>query len=423
MEIQHPSDIHTFGSKEFCFIRTLLRLMSLWRPKSAKWLEVWFYPVIINLLLFGAGPVVDFAYGLSDYRSWSICYVYFIHDLSIWLGHILGNRYFRKRDLEDNVLAAGQNLSGSTITYGRNLGCLGWMTVLSFVVLVFLYYVVYITIHVLRWLDSNALSSNVPENIIGTLNCFLFGIGIIFIFYSTGVGLALAWTMATLSVCLESQLKALREEYLRWVQPVAPAISFFQLKYSQVVEKSWDKIFWWFLVHNLVVFAVPLYGYELAMAIGGASYQSKRALQIVFFFFFVLTIWLAPILIAEKIKQNEENFLQKINEFCPHMRAEVDEANSRRQDLESQPLVPSSSQGESLNHGSSNVDEQSQIPEDNYTLITRGDDFEKFLKFLENRRTGLVPLGYTWQLNISKISIFVGIITFFIKFNELSESG
>ena len=414
------SDILTFESEAFLWIRKLLRLMSLWRPKSAKWFEVWLYPVLVNMLLFGVGPILDIVHVTGDKLSLSIFCVYFVQDMSIWLGHIFAYFYFRRKYLEKNVLRQVKQRPNSIEHLNGKLTRLGKQMSASFFLLFIAYFGIYITIHISRSQGSEQFSSNVPANVHGTLDVLFFIGGIIFLFYYAGVGLALAWTMGLLYVCLTSKLKALRDVYLKWDESVLDAINLFQLQYSQMVEHSWKRISWWFLSHNLVVVTLPLYGYELAMAIGGGSYHPKRLPQTGYFFLFALITWLAPILIAEKIRWKEENFLQEINDFCPHLRKHVHGPHSSQQGIQSQPPnVPNSSQQESPNHGSSNFDEQSQTADDNYTLTTRGDDFEKFLKFLERRRTGMVPLGYTWQLNISKISIFLGIITFLINVHRV----
>ena len=407
----------TFNCKEFRMIRFLLRLLSLWRPRTAGMIERFVYPAMINLLLLAAGPVRNIIQATGKTTWLSLQSVYLVHEIGIWLGHILGNVYFRSRDLETNVLPSVQELTDSRKPLKRGLKYLKAGMVLSLLLFSVMLGSLSIASHFTRSYRSKRFTANLP-NVNGTLDHILYAGVIISILYDLGIGLALAWTMGLLYICFASRLKALQRIYLEWQKPAADAIYLFRREYSRVVKRSWKRISWWFLAHNIIVVAVPLYGYELAQAIGGVAYHSKHLPHFVCYLLFVLTIWLAPIVIAEQIKRREERFNEKINGFCPGLLDEITEGcqgQTERGRVRSHPLdEPALVSGNSR----PGVDTQSTINHHNYSLTYRGKEQRDFHYFLRNREPGLVSHGYTWQLNISLISIVLGMVSFLFSLHR-----
>ena len=407
----------TFQCKEFRLIRLLLRLLSLWRPQSAGVFESYFYPFMVNLLLLSAGLVRNTIQAASRSDLLSIQSVYVVHDMGIWLGHILGNVYFRSRDLETNVLPGVIPLTGIRKVLKRRLKFVKTAMIASLSIFTIMLCALYVGMQ-LTWNEGTKRFSSEVPHIYGTLDHILYGAVIMSIVYNISIGLALAWTMALLHVCFASRLKVLEGVYLKWTKPTSEAVYFFQQVYSRPVKRSWKRISWWFLVHNIIVLAVPLYGYELAQALNGHAYNSKHLAQFVCYLVFVLTVWLAPILMAEQIKRMEKKFQERVNDFCHGLLRETTDGSF--QDVrngigngDGEAFVSSGTNDEENDHDELNYG--------SYTLASRGKELRDFLRFLKKRRLGLVSRGYSMQLNLSLVSLFIGIVSFLIKLNDYSD--
>ena len=415
-ELNSMTDTETlsFQCQEFRLIRLLLRLLSLWRPQSAGVLENYFYPFMVNILLLSAGMVRNTIQAANISDSLSIQSIYVVHDVGIWLGHILGNIYFRSRDLETNVLPEVTPLTGTRKALQRRLKFMKAAMIASLSIFTVMLCVLYVVMQFTWNEGTKRFSSDLPH-IYGTLDHILYGAVIVSIVYNLGIGLALAWTMALLHVCFATRLKVLEGVYLKWTKPASEAVYFFQQVYSRPVRRSWKRISWWFSVHNVIVLAVPLYGYELAQAFNGHAYHSKHLAQFVCYLVFVLTVWLAPILMAEQIKRREKKFQERVNDFCLGLLRETAGGSCRgvRNGIgngDGEAFVSSCANDEENGHD--------ELDYGSYTLASRGKDLRDFLRFLKKRRLGLVSRGYSMQLNLSLVSLFTGIVSFFFKLNE-----
>ena len=405
-----------FTGKEFRIIRFLLRLLSLWRPHTAGFIERFVYPFLINIVLLVTGPVRNIILVTDEFTWLSIRTIFIVHELGIWLGHILGNIYFRSRDLETNVLPAIGPLTGTRRFLKRRVIRLNAVVIISFLLFSIMLPALFIVTQLSWNQGENRFSSGFP-NCHGTLNLILYVVDVLSIFPNLGIGLALSWTMALLHVCFTSQLKALEGVYLEWKKSSTDAVYFFQKEYSRPLKHSWKRISWWFLAHNIVVVAVPLYGYGLALVVSGKD--SKHLLQFICYFVFVLIIWLSPIVMAEQIKHREKKFRERVNEFSLGLLKETLEAGgeawSARNGLSSRSsettVVVSSGSGPEEHH-------QNIINFKSFTLVTREKDLKDFLHFLKNRPLGLVSNWYSVQLNLSLISFIFGIVSFLFSLHR-----
>jgi hypothetical protein len=241
--------------------------------------------------------------------------------------------------------------------------------------------------------------------------------------------------------------------FLKWKHSSGDAVSFFVQLYARPVKKSWKRISWWFLAHNIVTLAVPLYGYELAQAVSGRAYHSKHLPQFICYLIFIVTIWLAPTVVGELIKGRERKFMERINDISPwlleaesHSLGEVHSVRSGTQShgeqeidslgdtvSDSEPLLASKNNDLNLtlnprqtasqySIGSTSAEGSDSAPTlSEYTFVSRGKELRNFLRFLKRRTPGLVSRGYSLQLNLSLISLIGGAISFLIELNSMNS--
>ncbi|CAB4026046.1 Hypothetical predicted protein [Paramuricea clavata] len=247
--------------------------------------------------------------------------------------------------------------------------------------------------------------------------------------------------------------------FLKWKHSSVDAVSFFVQLYARPVKNSWKRISWWFLAHNIVTFAIPLYDYELAQAVSGSAYHSKHLPQFTCYLIFIVTIWLAPTVVGELIKRRERKFMERINDISPwlleaeshslgevhsvrsgthsHGEQEIDSLGEEDSfgdtENDSVPLLASNNDDLNLtlnprqtasqySIGSTSAEGSDIAPTlSEYTFASRGEELRNFLRFLKRRTPGLVSRGYSLQLNLSLISLIGGAISFLIKLNSMNS--
>ena len=431
------TDALSFSSQDFRVIRFFLRLLSVWRPRSAGFLETYIYPVTVNFLLLTLGIIRNSIQATHKPTLLSLQMLYLVHEVVVWLGHILANRYFASRDLEMNVLKPIKPLTRITKPLNRKLKVLNATIVISMAFFSIMLCVLFIVTE-LSWNNgAERFSANLPY-VHGPVDHILYGFVLITIVYDLGIGLALFWTLALLYSCYTARLKILENIFLKWKHSSVDAVSFFMQLYARPVKKSWKRISWWFLAHNIVALAIPLYGYELAQAVSGREYHSKHVPQFICYLIFIVTIWLAPIVVGELIKRRERKFLERINDISPWL-LEVEKHAHEVHSLGDSgvcsfeecgvhPTVNTVSdpphhprQTASLDGSTESSDSTPTFAE--YTFACRGKELRNFLRFLKRRTPGLVSRGYSLQLNISFISLIGGAISFLTELHKMNSEG
>ena len=433
-----------FGSKEFRVIRVLLRLLSLWRPQSAGFLESYVYPVFVNLLLI-TGPIGNSLRATEKSTWFNIQLFYIVHEIAIWLGHILGNSYFASRDLETNALKPMRPLDKIKQPLNRRLKIINVAAVVSMTFFSIMLCTQFLVTRLLWNTGAERFSVKVPH-VHGTIDHILFVVIIFSIVYDLGVGLALIWTIALLYHCYAARLKILESIFLKWKHSSVDAVSLFGQVYAHPIQLSWKRIAWWFLAHNIVALAIPLYGYQLAQAFDNDIHHSKHLPQFICYLVFIVTIWLGPIVMGEQIKRRERKFMERMNNICPWLleeeNGEVDSGctdGGARLDRNLGVNTFGETEGDSvfvtatrnnnlpnappqtLSNGSNPTDGSDSTPK--YTFVSRGKELKNFLKFLEERRLGVIARGYSIQLNLSFISLIGAAISFLFEIQSRNSQN
>ena len=450
----HSDDALLFSSKHFRVIRIFLRLLSVWRPRSAGFLESYIYPVIVSFLLLSCGIVRNSIQATQKPTWLNIQLLYLVHEVIVWLSHILANRYFASRDLENNVLEPIKPLPGIAKCARRKLKVLNGIMIISITFFSIMLCTLFIVTD-LSWNKGNERFSAALPHVHGPVDHVLYGFVLVQIVYDVGLGLALFWTLALLYCSYSARLKILENIFLKWKHSSVDAVSFFLQLYARPVKRSWKGISWWFIAHNIMALAIPLYGYELAQAVSGRAYNSKHVPQFVCYLIFVGTIWLSPIFVGELIKKRERKFLERINNISPWLLEAQNytlqvhsfdgnrtsplgdsgirsRGNSEVRDSQVHSPVNAGSdfshhsrQTTSLDSiGSTSTEGSDCTPKfTGYTFVCRGKELRDFLRFLKRRTPGLVSRGYSLQLNISLISLFAGVVSFLTELHATNSEN
>ena len=423
------TDNLNFGSQEFRVVRVVLRLLSLWRPRSAGFLESYIYPVFVNLLLLVTG-IIRNSIQATEKSTWlNIQLLYTVHEVGIWLGHILGNRYFASRDLETNVLRPDKPLTGIAKPLNRRLKVLNICVIVSMVFFSLMLVLLFVLTE-FKWNEGHKRFSGMLPHVHGAVDHVLYGFVIVSIVYNLGVGLALSWTLALLYSGYAARLKILENIFIKWKHSSVDAVSFFTQSYARPVKNSWKRMSLWFLAHNIVALAIPLYGYELAQAVSGRAYHAKHLPQFICYLLFIVAIWLAPIFMSEQIKRRERKFQERINDISPWLlEAEtrshpLSENRIQSLSISSANEVPQSPrQTASQDSVGSSCSEESEgsAKYSEYTFVCRGKELTHFMRFLKDRTPGLVSRGYSLQLNISLISLVGGAVSFLTELKAMTS--
>ncbi|XP_028407654.1 uncharacterized protein LOC114530255 [Dendronephthya gigantea] len=441
------SEIPSFGSRDFRVIRYFLRVLSVWRPQSAGFVESYVYPVAVNLLLLTAGILRNVVQAVGKPTWLSIQLLYLVHEIVVWLGHILANRYFASRDMEMNVLNPIKPLVGIQKPLKRKLKILNAVVIISMTFVTVMLSTLYVVVGLLWYKGAQRFSAALPH-LHGPADHVLYGLVLVTIIYDLGIALALFWTLSLLYCCYAARLKALEGIFLRWKQTSVDAVSFFMQLYARPVKNSWKQMSWWFIAHNIVALAIPLYGYELAQAISGREYHSKHLPQFICYLIFIVTIWLAPIFVSEQIKRREKKFLERINNISPwSLEAENNNPGGYLPDergvhtlngesgvrcivLNSENDIPRSrctcqraSLGLSSTGSNSSENPERVSRSAVFTFAFRGEELRNFLRFLKGRTPGLVSRGYSFQLNLSFISLIGGAISFLTELHSVNSEN
>ena len=426
-----------FSSKKFRVLRYLLRFLSLWRPQSAGFLEKYIYPVFVNLLILTSGPIRS-SLQVTDTFAWlNIQRLFVVDGVVVWLGHILGNCYFASRDLETNVLMPVKPLPGVIKPLKRRLKILNAIVVISMTFFSIALSTLFVVLMLLEEKSSARFSVQLPR-VHGPIDKVLYSFYLFSYLYTVSVALALFWTFTFLYTCYSARLNILESIFFKWKHSSADAVTLFMQLYALPVKRSWKRISWWFLAHNILALLIPLYGFELAEAFYGSTYPLRHLSQFICYLIYIITIWLAPTIVGEQIKRREIKLIEKMNDISPwyfeleaekHQHGEKNSEDKREEHVYNSgchhPLSTTTSQIAAQNSSmdyyvvtSTNISDHAQKYA-NYTFACRSQELKKFLSFLKGRTPGLLSRGYSFQLNLSFISLIFGGISFLVQLNHI----
>ena len=383
-------------SKQLRFFRRILRLCGFWHPVEASFTERIIYPLIINMLLLTVlglevyGIIIHFSYHKTATNDNCIVrsstsiprYIW------AWLGHILILKYFKKRNLERKLLdlEIKDELKREAKLMVRGLT---FILAVSFIQAVLTFSVCFVTgAHpsFLSWWFSD-----IYEKIIATSG---YKINITFykaLTYLTGISnlylvpliFCITWLMYLLSKTSHIRLLQIRNEYMTWKMSTEDAVFRHYTFYTKNIKSNCKELKLLFISFNLLMIILTPQIFYLCVEIG----KAKALIDLAIFVYFLasyLTVWIALLYFAESLKIQEERFCNEINNFCPQyfaLHGEGDESD------------------------------------DCYALRTFRSRREviKLVSYLKNRKSGFLLGFYSFHLQLTMVSIYIGLLMFVLK--------
>ena len=371
-------------SKELFVFRWTLRLFSLWSPRSACFAERVFYLAMVNILLLlqiAMGLYKMFANGggrdIFDYLNWAMF-------AEIYLSHFFAVRYFKSRDLEDNMLNVNLNVRCFS-KFRKKLTRLTLGIILSYLFLVVAIFVIFFSDEDM-WSNGRFQCNLQVKFLKGFAKDFICLLTPLTAIYWIGISWALSWTMCLFQQTCSARLQQLSQNYLSWTRSTEEAVYDHLTNYSRKVKTSCEHLKIWFIVQNITFIIVTPFFFVALTQTGFPKIDSNNAMNICFEVFY-LVIWLAPLYFAEQLQIHDEDLCTRVNEFCPGTIEELE--------------------GELRAQSSNSINPN----QESYTFHSRT-EVNKFLSYLKNRKSGFVIGSYSFQLKMSVFSVFLAIITF-----------
>ena len=384
-------------SKEFKYFRRALRLYGFWHPPEAGVIERIFYPLLVNLLLLSS-------LGLEVYSIIIHCVEHsggkktsFVLETSTsisryiwaWLCHTLAVKYFKGRNLERKLfdIEIDHQFRKEVESMINNLNWLVAATIFhgilgSSLSIVAGEYLSYPS----RWIPDNERQhakniTNIKHGKFYTALTLLISISDLYI---VPILLCLTWLTYILSKTCRMRLMQLKHEYMSWNQQAEQAIFRHYTFYTKQVQSNCKALQLLFINHNaLMIIMAPQ---VLYICVEASKTKGTLDLAIFLYYFLMLLIfWFAPLFFAESLKREEEKFYNEINNFCPQYFA-------------------LSCIGEEL-------DKNCNAPA---TFGSRT-EVNKLTSYLQGRKSGFIVGFYSFQLQLSMVSFYIGMLMLIIR--------
>ena len=374
-----------FFHKRFKFVRLSLQFFGFWHKPSAGMLCKYIYPLLVNLVLLGDFIVECCFLGLAcslltkgaNHELILELFVRVTMSCSNWLMHSFTIRFFKSRDMEDNMFHVELGEEGMALfeSFTKKLN-------IMFVVchsIVILETGVSIKTGVLDHFPTTWSTQN--ATVISELNAAIYKsnfVGDPLNLFTTPVSFTLMWIMFILYESSKFRLSKLTDDFLRWEESPEDAIYYHISYYTLQINRSCSKVAALFVTHNvLMIILVPQFMY-LCILIG----RQKSTFDFIAFLFYFLVIfltWIFPLMFAEGIRSNELKFLNEINQFC---RKYIDKRCGETSD------------------------------EISHKTFEERKNVEELLWYLKERKTGFIMWGFALQLKLSTWSFYVGLLLF-----------
>ena len=386
-------------SKQLRYFRRILRLCGFWHPVEASFTERIIYPLIINMLLLTVlglevyGIIIHFLYHKTATKdqyllSTSTSIARYIW---AWLGHILILKYFKKRNLERKLLdleikdqlkrEAKLMVRGLTFILTASLIQAVLCSSVSFVAGEYLSYPLCWITDIERSHENNTTTIGYTKNI--TFYKALIYLTSISNLYLVPIVFCITWLMYLLNKTSHIRLLQLRNEYMTWKMSTEDAVFRHYTFYTKNIESNCKELKLLFVGFNLLMIIITPQHFYLCVEIG----KTKGPIDLAVFVYFLvmyLTVWIAVLYLAESLRKQEERFCNEINNFCPQyfaLHGEGDESD------------------------------------DCYALRTFRSRREviKLVSYLKNRKSGFLLGFYSFQLQLTMVSIYIGLLMFVLK--------
>ena len=392
MEETNPHDYRKkdidFYHKRFMFVRLSLQFYGFWHKPRAGLLFKYVYPLLVNLVIFAIFIMecTFFIMACSLHGRGAPnelileLFVRVTMSCSYWLMHGLTVRFFKSRDMEENMLNVDLGCDG-TVLLEKFTKRLNGILIVSHL-LAKLVTGVSIKTGILdhfpvTWSSENNSDIAKLDGVIYRSNFVGEPTNLFWI----PVSLTLTWIMYILYESSKIRLSKLIDELLRWEGSPEDAIYHHITNYCSQIKKSSSKITALFFTHNiLMIILIPQFMYLCVLVERKKSIGEFIAFTV--YFLVIFSSWILPLLFAQGIRSNEMAFKNEINKF-----------------------------------GQQYIMEQCEetIMEIATKTFGKRENVEKILLYLKERKTGLIIWGFALQLKISTWSFYVGLLLFLFR--------
>ena len=393
-EYQVANETLSIHSKEFNFFRRTLRLFGFWHPPEACFLERILYPFLINMLLLCILVLDIYSIIIHGLQHQSEKRASFILEtsasisryISAWLCHTLAVKYFKGRNLERKLfnLEIKQEFRRDFSNMTRNLN---WILAASIFNGVFSFAVSIVAGEYLsypsRWIPDNERqhennTTNTKHGKFFTALTLLISISDLYI---VPILICLTWLMYILSKTCRMRLIKLKHEYMSWKQQAEQAIFHHYTFYTKHVQSNCKALRLLFITHNALMIVTPQ---QFCICVEVSKNKGALGFGIfLYYFLMLLVLWIAPLYFAESLRRDEEKFHNEINNFCPQY-FEINSTNV---------------EGKCHNSG---------------TFRSRR-EVNKLTSYLKGRKSGFLVGFYAFQLHLSMVSFYIGLVMFIVK--------
>ena len=377
-----------FCHKRFKFVRRSLQFFGFWHKPNAGLLCKYIYPLLVNLVILGIF-IMECSFFvlacslLGNGATHELILELFVRvtmSCSYWLMHSLTIRFFKSRDMEDNMFNVELGKEGMALfeSFTRKLN-------IMFVVchsLAILVTGVSIKTGILdhfptTWSSQNATAISELDAVIYRSNFIGEPTNLFWI----PVSLTLTWIMFILYESSKFRLSKLTEDFLHWEESPEDAVYHHISHYSLRINKSCSKVAALFFTHNiLMIILIPQFMYLCVLV--GRKKSAGEFIAFTVYFLVIFSTWIVPLMFAEGIRSNELAFANEINKFCRKYIAEKSGVT---------------------------------LAEITKKTFEKRKNVEKLLIYLKERKTGFIMWGFALQLKISAWSFYVGLLLFVFR--------
>ena len=400
-ERPHDRACNLFDSKKLCGVKIVLRMSSLWHPKSACIAEKALHPLLVNILLLSilVSDLLFLIIGITKGTVNRLIFLGYVGAIFVssqmWLGHIFAVIYFKKRDFEDNLLATelDDDLRKALLKIARKssiLMCILFFGFGTFFVTFGVTSEMVFAVHSKVWKASTLNETRkypAKEDVID-IQTFLSArkhmdaIGYLLNLYSVPISLCLTVMIYLLYHTSRVRLEQMRRDFLKWDQSTEDAIFHHDQNYSRKIRSSCSALQFLFVSHN-IMYAVSIPVFTFICADITTLKQYKSLPLPLFILLSIFVSWMITLYFAECIRSNELKFLDDINRYC-------------------------------LGFKDNEFLEASECEDQNWVFSSR-DEVYKLITYLRERKTGFLIGGYSVQLQISMASSYFSLVVLIVK--------
>lgn len=381
------------GNGEFFLLKLLLRILSLWHPKSNFCLMRYLcngITGIVSFLLACTATCYAVVLVLSKDVGVTRDCIGILTSIGGLLSYLFASFYFRSRDIEDNMIPITFDLSHLR-EFRRHLMYYNIRIVISTIVFVNLICGLAIsTSNGSRMLTTNLIDAVYPYH--DTCRECLIWLVFAAQVHMSGAYFAIVLVVDLLQLMSNVRLHHQLHKFTKWTKGAEAAIHDHMCNYIFKIEKSCSRLKWWFLIHN--VFLIILVPLDIIGNLDLTHSDKQTIFSALLEIGTIAFAWLLPLYFAEKIERHDKNFLCAVNNLS--LSANTNSQETAILTIDSEPNE------ESIQN----------------LTFTHRTEVQLLVDYLKNIRSGFRSVGYAFQLKLSLISTMISATVLIFKIHN-----